>query len=110
MAVRAIALDLLVVQPIPAAMADHLDDHPHLQHLLQESVANTPLHYQSQTMSASGSASGWNNGRHGISQDPQQLSYGSQITFPDQFALNLQGSQLNEQQQLELAALYRQPH
>ena len=42
-------------------------------------------------MSASDSASGWNNGRLGISQagDPQQLSYGSQISFPDQSALCL---------------------
>ncbi|DBA82881.1 TPA: hypothetical protein ACH3X1_006674 [Trebouxia sp. C0004] len=96
-------------------MADHLDDYPHLQHLFQENVANTPLQDQSQSMSASVSASGWDNGMHGNSKgeaqrmlNPQQLSYGSQITFPDQSALSLQGSQQTEQQRLEAAALYCQ--
>ncbi|DBA75879.1 TPA: hypothetical protein ACH3X1_010277 [Trebouxia sp. C0004] len=96
-------------------MADHLDDYPHLQHLFQENVANTPLQDQSQSMSASVSASGWDNGMHGNNQgeaqrllSPQQLSYGSQITFPDQSALSLQGSQQTEQQRLEAAALYCQ--
>ncbi|DBB06359.1 TPA: hypothetical protein ACH3X1_011926 [Trebouxia sp. C0004] len=69
-------------------MADHLDDYPHLQHLFQEKVANTPLQDQSQSMSASVSASAWDNGMHGSSQgeaqrmlNPQQLATAPRSPF-----------------------------